>query len=109
MSRFSRLQELASVLKASSFKRLIGEEEPLYQLVDAVFFFGVLTSSDFRISAPRRLMEWTSLSSRTVPFGLTFLALEEWDIVGADDNLEGGNKSNSQLITRDQSPYRQHE
>ena len=33
------------------------------------------------VSAPQQLMVWTSLSSQTVPFGLSFLGLEENDMM----------------------------
>ena len=64
--------------KVPIFERLIEEEE-----CDGAFLEGVFTSSAFMVSAPRRLMVWTSLSSRTVPFGLNFLGLEDSDIVGS--------------------------
>ena len=66
--------------KVPIFGRLIEEQEWLCWLVDSAFLDGVLTSSAFTASAPWRLMVWTSLSSRTVPFGLSFFGLEESDI-----------------------------
>lgn len=63
----------------SNFERLVGEEDE-----DLFFelFLGVSTSSVVIISDPRRLVECTSFSSRTLPFGLTFFAFELNDIVG---------------------------
>jgi hypothetical protein len=75
---------MGSSLNSFSLGRLIGEEERLCRLVDGASFFGVLTSSVFIVSPPRRLMECTSFSSRTVPFRLTFFGFEAKDIVGTD-------------------------
>jgi len=77
---------MGSLSEASSFRRLIGEEEQLCWLVDIdrPSRFGVLTSSVLIVWAPRRLTECTSFNSCTVPFGLTFFGLEERDIVETD-------------------------
>jgi hypothetical protein len=59
---------------------LTGEEDEF--LEDAEFFFGVLTSSVLMVSAPLRLIECTSFSSRTWPFGTIFFGFDDVDMVG---------------------------
>ena len=84
MSGPSSTNGMGSLSEASSFRRLIGEEEQLCWLVDGPSRFGVLTSSVLIVWAPRRLTECTSFNSCTVPFGLTFFGLEERDMVETD-------------------------
>ena len=76
---------MGSASKLPSFGRLRGEEVWFRWLVDGVLCEpgrGVSTSSALRASRPRRLTVCTSFSSRTVPFGLIFFGLDEWDMVG---------------------------
>jgi hypothetical protein len=78
---------IGSTSKSSSFARLDGEEEWLRGVVGSDFLeqpCGVLTSSALKVSEPLRLIDWTSLSSETVPFFLIFFGLEERDIVGRE-------------------------
>lgn len=72
--------------KASSFGRFVGEEVWFSRLDEDARWDsrrGVLTSSVFNVSAPRRLTDCTILSSRTVPLAFTFLDLEAKDIMGS--------------------------
>ena len=50
-------------------------------------FCGVLTTSAFMVSAPCQLVVWTSLSSWTVPLGLSFFGLEKSDIMEERQNV----------------------
>ena len=81
---------MGSESKISILGRLIGDKEWLGRLVDGTvceLFCGVLTTSAFMVSAPCRLMVWTSLSSRTVPLGLSFFGLEKSDMMGERQTL----------------------
>src|ERR1700728_2058895 len=79
MSGTSKTKGIGSWTAESTLRRLTGEEDRLFE---ATFFFGVLTSSVLMISAPLRLTEWTSFSSRTWPFGTIFFGFDDVDIVG---------------------------
>lgn len=83
ISESPRSHGMGSPSTSSILARLLGEEEGCW--LDDAFcepWRGVLTSSVFRLSVPRRVTVCTSLSSRTLPFGTIFLGLEERDIVG---------------------------
>jgi hypothetical protein len=69
---------MGSESKVSIFGRFVGDEEVAFPEP----CHGALSSSAFMVSDPKRLIDWTSLSSRTVPFGLIFFGFEETDMVG---------------------------
>jgi len=102
MSGPSSTNGMGSLSEASSFRRLIGEEEWLcWPVDDGPPCFGVLTSSVFIVWAPRRLTECTSFNSRTVPFGLTFFGLEDRDIVEIDCDVAVEHFASNLLIDTD--------
>ena len=75
---------MGSPSKPESFRRFLGEEVWFGWLDLGAFPVsrqGVVTSSAFNVSAPRRLTDCTIFSSRTAPFAFTFRGLEERDIV----------------------------
>lgn len=83
ISKSSRCSGMGSMSNASTFGRLVGEEDWPVSIVNDSFFEplrGVLTSSVFIASTPLRLTVWTSFSSRTAPFAFTFFGREENDI-----------------------------
>ena len=75
----SKSNAIGSSPKEFRLWRLTGEDDVF--LLVAFFFLGVLTSSVLMVSDPLRLIECTSLSSRTWPFGTIFLGLDDVDIV----------------------------
>jgi hypothetical protein len=62
----------------------MGEDDAFVRRDEDSFWLsrrGVLTSSSFKVSLPRRVTDCATLNSRTEPFGLTILACENRDIV----------------------------
>jgi hypothetical protein len=100
----SRSKGIGSMSKdSSSFRRFTGEEELNCRLVDCAFIElrrGVLISSVFRISFPRRVTDWTSLCSLTMPFGLTFFAFEDSDDAFEDSGIGGSWKKNKRFTNQ---------
>ena len=62
----------------------MGEDDSFLRQDEDAFWLsrrGVLTSSSFKASLPRRMTDCTILNSHTEPFSLTILACEKRDIV----------------------------